>query len=80
MNVAELKNNIHKKVVETDDPVILLEINALFDTLSSNGNGNEMEIPQWQIEENRKRVKAYYENPDIAVDFKTAMETIKQKS
>lgn len=80
MNVAELKNSIHKMVVETDDPVILLEINALFDALSSNGNGHDADIPQWQIEENRKRVKAYHQNPDIAVDFKTAMESIKEKS
>lgn len=57
MNVAELKNNIHKKVVETDDPVILLEINALFDTLSSNDNEEEVNIPQWQIEEGKKRIQ-----------------------
>jgi len=80
MSTAELKNDICKKVLETDDSVILLEINALFDALSSNGNGNEVDIPQWQIEENRKRVKAYYENSDIAVDFKTAMKAIKEKS
>jgi len=80
MNVAELKNNIHRLVVETDDPVILLEVDAFFNGLSSNSNGHEFNIPQWQIEENRKRVKAYQENPDIAVDFKTAMQSIKEKS
>jgi len=67
------KNN-HVKIVS------LFLSHYLFDVLSSNGNGHETDIPQWQIEENRKRVKAYYENPDIAVDFKTAMEAIKNKS
>jgi len=34
-----------------------LEINALFDTLSSNDNEEEVNIPQWQIEEGKKRIQ-----------------------
>ena len=33
MSVAELKNNLHRMVVETDDPSILGQIAALFASL-----------------------------------------------
>jgi len=33
MSVAELKNNLHRMVVETDDPEILAQIAALFASL-----------------------------------------------
>ncbi|MCB0598417.1 MAG: hypothetical protein H6557_08625 [Lewinellaceae bacterium] len=33
MSVAEIKNNLHRMVVETDDPEILAQIAALFASL-----------------------------------------------
>lgn len=33
MSVAELKNNIHRMVVETDDPDVLAQISVLFASL-----------------------------------------------
>ena len=33
MSVAELKNNLHRMVVETEDPEILAQIAALFTSL-----------------------------------------------
>lgn len=33
MSVAELKNTLHRMVVETDDPQVLAQITAIFATL-----------------------------------------------
>ncbi|MCB9053331.1 MAG: hypothetical protein H6556_28170 [Lewinellaceae bacterium] len=38
MSVAELKNNLHRLVVETDDPEILAQIAALFASLLGEGD------------------------------------------
>lgn len=38
MTTAEIKNNLHRMVVETDDPVILEQIIALFATLKEEKN------------------------------------------
>ena len=35
MSVAELKNNLHRMVVETNDPDILAQVSALFISLLS---------------------------------------------
>lgn len=38
MSVAELKNNLHRMVVETEDPEILAQIAALFASLLGEGD------------------------------------------
>ena len=36
----------------------------------------EYAIPQWQIDEVRERTIEYFNNPDIAIDFDTAIKEI----
>lgn len=40
---------------------------------------SENEIPQWQIEEVNKQMKAYEINPDSAVDFDKALDDIENE-
>ena len=39
-------------------------------------NKKEYSIPQWQINEVRERTEEYFKNPNIALDFGTAMKEL----
>lgn len=40
---------------------------------------DEIDIPQWQMNEVNKRMKAYENNPDSAMDFDKALDDIEKE-
>jgi len=40
---------------------------------------DEIDIPAWQMQEVRKRMKDYENNPESAIDFDTAMDDIEKE-
>lgn len=40
---------------------------------------NNINIPQWQMDETAKRLKLLDENPDSAIDFDQAMDDLEKK-
>jgi hypothetical protein len=59
MTTAEIKNNLHRMVVETDDRVILEQIVALFATLKEEKNWADAISPREKllVEKGRKDMK-----------------------
>jgi hypothetical protein len=39
----------------------------------------EIDVPQWQMNEVNKRMKAYENNPDLAMDFDKALDDIEKE-
>lgn len=72
MSVAELKNDLHRMIVETDDPAILEQVVALFSSLKEGTNWWEQlsEAEKLQIEQGAK---------DIEEGKTTSLELVKEK-
>ena len=69
MSTAELKNYLHKMIVETDDQNILSQIRDYVNSL-------HQDIPNWQKEITLKRLEEYQNGSSTARSWKEAKEEI----
>lgn len=75
MTTAEIKNNLHKLIVETNDIDILTQIQDYFTKL----NSKNYSIPQWQKDEVNDRLENYKTNPNMGLNFDESMDDIENE-
>jgi len=74
MNTSELKNNLHRMVVETDDPAILEQIAAMFASL------RDEEVDWWDMISDEEKAKIEAGAVQASEGKVVSWETVKEKA
>ena len=70
--------NLHEQKINLISWIAQLSDSSLIEKLSSIKDKNPT-IPQWQMDEVRKNLTLYKEDPSIAIDFDKAMDDIEKE-
>jgi hypothetical protein len=76
MNIETRKISLAQWVLSLQKEDVLKKLEEIAFSLKSS---NDIHIPEWQIEETRRRIKLMDENPDELVDFDQALKDIEKE-
>ena len=76
MNIETRKISLAQWVLSLQKEDVLKKLEEIDFSLKSS---NDIHIPEWQIEETRRRIKLMDENPDELVDFDQALKDIEKE-
>lgn len=78
MDIQATKLELMELLLLTEEEAILKQIQAIFIEKDLNKEDN-VDIPQWQIDETLRRQKELKKYPELAEDFDVVMEKLKNK-
>lgn len=76
MNIETRKISLAQWVLSLQKEDVLKKLEEIASSLKSS---NDIHIPEWQINETRRRIKLMEENPEELVDFDQALKDIEKE-